>query len=305
MTVTNGRTRSLWLNAMVAAVGVSLGFAAVALPRVLADHDDQAERANPRVGLGDVADSRRDAGASVLTNTGDAEPAGAPGSSPDAAVEQFLAAEIAGDFAASYGLLSAADRRDLGSRAEWTTAHGHLPQLTAYVLGTVDAGPARAEVAAALELEPELDEIVGLVPARADATWVAVLEDGGWRVAFSESSLAPRYPPEDDALVAVRSWLGPARDCRQGEEYPGGLLGAEDLARRLCQKSGEVNVGAVEPLDPGSRAQPFLAAFGPEVFSWARVVPVAAPDQLEVVLAPVGERWLVLGVVEPSPGSST
>jgi hypothetical protein len=34
-------------------------------------------------------------------------------------------------------------------------------------------------------------------------------------------------------------------------------------------------------------------------------VPVAAPRQLEVVLAPEGERWLVLGVVEPSPGSST
>lgn len=293
------------MHAMVVVLGIALGFAAVALPRILDDRDDRTGRANPRVGLGDVADSRRQAGASVLTDAAEAEPAGAPASTPFAAVEQFLTAEAAGDFATSYGLLSAADRRALGSPAEWTTAHGHLPRITAYTLGAVDAGPARAEVAAGVELEAELDEIVGLVPAKADATWVAGAEDGGWRVAFAESTLVPRYPPEEDARAAVADWVAARRECRHGDEYAGGLLGSPDLARGLCRTKGEIELGAVAPLDPGSGAQPFLAAFGPEVFSWARVVPVAAPGPLEVVLAPVGERWLVLGVVEPSPGNST
>ncbi|MGQ0803798.1 MAG: hypothetical protein ACT4PI_08045 [Actinomycetota bacterium] len=284
---------------------LAVGFAAVALPRALADRGQGAGRANPRVGLGDLADSRSVAAGNVLADTGEPEPPTAAAPTPQAAVEQFLAAEAGGDFATSYGLLSAADRGQVGSRSEWTTAHGHLPTITNFEIGALDAGAARAEVATSLTLVPELDEIVGLVPARADATWVALAEDGGWRVAFEESSLVPRYPSEDDAPSAARDWAADRRDCRRGDQYRGGLLGADALARDLCRAEGDITVGAAAALDPGAGAQPFLAAFGPEVFSWARVVSVTTPRVLNVVLAPVGERWLVVGVVEPSPGGSS
>ena len=302
--MTTGRARTLGLNSLLVLLGLALGYAAVVVPGVLADGDDATTRSNPRVGLGDLADSRSPNGASVLTDSGAPEPGGPAAPTPAAAVEQFLAAEVAGDFATSYGFLSAADRDDLGSRAEWTSAHGQLPRITGYTVATVASGMDRTEVATALELDAGLDEIVGLVPARADATWVAVAEDGGWRVAFAQSALTPRYPADFDAPAAVENWVAARRDCRRGDQYRDGLLGSDDLARTLCRAEGRVAAGPVAPLDPSAEAQPFLAAFGPEVFSWARVVPVDAPDPFQVVVAPVDERWLVIGVLDSSPGSS-
>jgi hypothetical protein len=42
------------------------------------------------------------------------------------------------------------------------------------------------------------------------------------------------------------------------------------------------------------------AAFGPDVYAWARRVPVTGPVALDLFLAPVGERWLVVGAGEAS-----
>jgi hypothetical protein len=55
----------------------------------------------------------------------------------------------------------------------------------------------------------------------------------------------------------------------------------------------------VQPLPETSQDQPFLAAFGSAVHDWARVVTVDAPARLHVVVAPLGERWLVIGVLPP------
>ena len=50
------------------------------------------------------------------------------------------------------------------------------------------------------------------------------------------------------------------------------------------------------PLEDAADAAPFLAAFGPEVGIWARVVDVETPIALRLVLAPIGEQWRVVGV---------
>jgi hypothetical protein len=53
----------------------------------------------------------------------------------------------------------------------------------------------------------------------------------------------------------------------------------------------------VRPLPETAQDQPFLAAFGSAVHDWARVVRLDAPVRMDVVVAPVGERWLVVGVL--------
>ena len=64
-----------------------------------------------------------------------------------------------------------------------------------------------------------------------------------------------------------------------------------------------MTVGAPTDLLDDAGVSAVTAAFGPDVYAWARVVPVTAPERLELVLAPVGERWLVIGIREASPGS--
>jgi hypothetical protein len=172
-------------------------------------------------------------------------------------------------------------------------------------LGAASGDGSRVEVQSEVTFEPILDETRGLVPARADAAWIAVAEDSGWRVARSESRLTPQYPDANGAVSATEGWLQARLACRAGAEYDGGLVGAAGPIAALCDARGRVEVGAVTNLDPGVGVEPFLAAFGPEVVSWARVVPVASPVSLAVVLAPVADRWIVIGTLESLPGGSS
>jgi hypothetical protein len=254
--------------------------------------------------LSDLADAR-DPTTPAANGSTDVEPAGTPASTPVDAVQSFLAAEIRADYAESYGLLSAPDRAEVGSRSEWEAAHGQLPIVTGVTLGVVTGDGTRAEVEAEVTFEPALDETRGLVPARAHGVWVAVAEDGGWRVAHSERRLLPQYPDGNGAVTAAETWAQVRTECRAGDEYDGGLLGATGPVMALCGAPGPVDAGAVSNLEPGVGVEPFLAAFGPEVLSWARVVPLAGPVPLAVVLAPVADRWVVVGALDSLPGGSS
>jgi hypothetical protein len=228
------------------------------------------------------------------------EPPGPAAASPSAAVASFLEREIEQDYAGSYGFLSAADRLDAPSRAAWVAMHGELPRVLASRIGVATERGDHADVAVALDLEPQLGPVSGLVPARADATFVAVAEDGGWRVAFARTTLVPRYPSDAAAVPAVRDWVLARRRCQPAGEYTSGLIGAATRAGSLCRARGAVRVGTPRPLPDSALDQPFLAAFGSQVHEWARVVPVGAPRHMAVVVAPVGERWLVVGVLQAS-----
>jgi hypothetical protein len=219
-----------------------------------------------------------------------------------AAVESFLTAEAAGRHESSYGLLSAPDRDRVGSRAAWAAAHVNLPPVTGYAveaLQTMDADT--AAVVTRTALRTGLDEVVGLVPARAVGRWVAVREDGGWRVAYGRSRLEPQYPAEAQAGDAARAWVAARQACRRAAEWDGGLVGSDRAARRLCRTRGAVAVGRPTPLpDDDPSATALTAAFGPDVYAWARRVPVTEPRALDLVVAPVGEQWLVVGATEAS-----
>jgi hypothetical protein len=290
--------------AIVACCG-AVGFLVAAAPRfVNTDDGSDGSGANPRIALSDLSDVR-DPAASAANGSTDVEPAGPPAPTPVDAVQSFLAAEIRADHGVSYGLLSAADRAEVGSRPEWEAAHGQLPIVTGVTLGGATGDGTRAEVEAEVSFDPALDETRGLVPARAHGVWVAVAEDGGWRVANSERRLLPQYPDGSGAVTAAETWAQVRTECRAGDEYDGGLLGATGPVKAICGASGPVEAGAVSNLEPGVGVEPFLAAFGPEVLSWARVVRLASPVPVAVVLAPVADRWVVVGALDSVPGGSS
>ncbi len=298
-----------WRRDAAIALGCgALGFAAVAGIRIARDGGGDAARTNPRVALSDLAEAR-DRSREVIFDTVEGELPGPPAPTPHTAVDTFLRAETIRDYDASFGLLSAADRADVGSHAEWELVHGELPTLSGFELGATRVDGSRAEVDSRVTYEATLDETRGLVPARARATWVAVQEDGGWRVAHAESSLEPEYLDEQGAVQAAEQWVSARRACQARGEYAGGLVGSRRPVDALCRAKGRakgpVLTGAVGRLDPAAGVEPFLAAFGPEVLSWARVVPVTDPAPLAVVLAPVGEQWLVVGALESSPEGSS
>jgi hypothetical protein len=66
----------------------------------------------------------------------------------------------------------------------------------------------------------------------------------------------------------------------------------------LCGTEGDVVIGQPLQLDELD-AEPFRNLFGADVTTWARVVPVSDPVPMRAVVAPVGNQWLVMGVLAP------
>jgi hypothetical protein len=223
------------------------------------------------------------------------EPPGPAAPTPDDAVQRFVAAEIAGDYAASWALLATDTRASLGVVAEWTRRHAQLPHLLSFRAEGTDGD----RVVGTATLRPELNEVVGAVPERATVTWTAVAEDGGWRVAFNETRIVPEWPDDASAPAAVTRWVESHQRCEDpgALEYRAGLVGVAGLAERLCDASGETRVGRAVVL--GTRPDPasVLAAFGPGADQWARTVELTGPVEAYAVVAPLGEEWVVIGLL--------
>jgi len=218
-----------------------------------------------------------------------------PGSAAEA-VTAFLDAEVAGDTEASFPHLSADDRGEHVDAAGWLEDHADLWTPRAYRLtGVAEAADGTATATAAVELEPRIDEFVGLVPARATLTVPLVQEDGGWRVAFSEGEYEPAYPDEGGAVDAVRSWAEARTRCGTAAQWDADLLDSPYLADSLCGAAGELRLGRPDTLDALDDAGPYLDDFGSRVADWARVVPVEGPVPLDAVAAPLGDTWVVIG----------
>ncbi|CAN5187715.1 hypothetical protein BH24ACT1_BH24ACT1_13310 [soil metagenome] len=227
-------------------------------------------------------------------------PPGADASDPRVAVESFLDAEVRRDFTVSFGFLSAATRARYGSPERWIASHADvLPPVRGYeieeVVGRTDDG-GQAEVAALVTFEPSLDQVVGLVPERSRVTWVTAADGESWGVDLDTSTFEPLYPPQEEASGAVREWAEAHQGCGPAPSWDGNLVGSPALAEGLCGADGEVQVGDATPLAQ-VEAGPVLNAFGPEAADWARVVPVIAPLALRAVVAPIGQQWLVIGVL--------
>jgi hypothetical protein len=221
---------------------------------------------------------------------------GAPAASPRAAVEQFLAAEVARDFDTSYGLLAEVQRASHGSAAAWRNAHADFFPVTGFEI----IGAEGQTVTADVRYRSSLDEVVGLVPARATVEWPTLEEGGGWVVDFDAARLEPVYPDDAGAVEAALEWAAALRACGEPLQYDGALVATADLrrlAQSLCDQDTPVTVeGPAQPLDEFAAA-PFVSAFGTAALSWGRSVDLSGPVELTVVLAPIEDRWVVVGLL--------
>jgi hypothetical protein len=220
-------------------------------------------------------------------------------------VERFLRGEIARDDRLAYAQLSAADRITYPTVNTWTHHEAESAQLLGANIVSIVQDRDAADVNAQLRQHASLDEIQGLVAAAAHARFHVVRQDGGWRVDLLDSRIVLDYLSDRNAPAAALAWTQSRTSCAQTPafQWRDGLYGdgADLAAAQLCGRKGVVHVDGARPLDDNDSYTPLLAAFGPDVGVWARVVPVRAPSAINLVLAPVGERWLVIGVLGSSP----
>ena len=217
------------------------------------------------------------------------------------AVSGFLAAEARGDYAASFAFLSLADRRAFDGPAGWVAAHAGLLPVTGFRIQSVERSGDAARVHTRLRLRAGLNEVAGLVPGRAEAMWTLLRENGGWRVAVQRTVVRPRWPADRLAPEAVSDWVR-----RRGVCAPGAadlLYGETAVAAPLCDApaTGLAVASRARRLDDDVDAQPFVAAFGVEATERLRTVEITAPAPLRAVVAPLGDRWRVVGLLRARP----
>lgn len=291
-------TRSSWLrDAAIVIGGLLIGLALPLSGRIIDGIRDDDRGAAPPAASSIDTDGAASAQATDELVGADVEPT--PAGTPVDAVRLLLEAEISGDHGRSFGLLAESNRASYGSVAAWRAAHADFFPVVAFeVTGERSAGDV-VEVVTDVSFRSSIDEVVGLVPARAEMVWPVVDERGGWLVDFDGAEVTPRFPPDADALRAVHDWASTRQACERATEYSAGLVGVGSFADRLCGSQGRIVVGStVESLDPADAA-PFVSAFGPDAETWARTVSLRGPVPLIVVVVPVDDRWLVVGVVEP------
>jgi hypothetical protein len=262
-------------------------------------------------GLGGAGRADRAASVQRLDLPAGAAPAAAPAADPAAvpvragtaraAVRRFLQAGAGGDLAVAYGLLDRAGLKRYPSLARFTRAQADRPEVTAVRAGSAGrTGDGTAEVTATLSHPAAIDPFAGLVPARTVEVWRASRQDGRWRVAAEPVSVRAELPGAGRAPEAVTAWvqrlLGCDRQGAAGLQAGPGLYGPADLAELPCRKRGRWTVAAPEGFDAAVEPEAYVAAFGPEVGSWARLVPVQGPGtRFSVVVGPLGDAWRVLG----------
>jgi hypothetical protein len=281
-------------------IGVGLVGIAVGVGATLAAHSlgGTAERAAsvrrldlPADGVAPAAQAPGEATASAPVRAGSAR----------AAVRRFLEAGADGELAVAYGLLDRAGRQRHPSLARFERAQADRAPVTAVKVGRErKTGEARAEVSVTLAHPPAIDPFAGLVPARTVELWRASRQDGRWRVAADPVSVRADLPGDERAGEAVTAWVQRLLGCdRQGAaslQVGPELYGPADLAERPCQERGRWTVAAPEGFDAAVEPEAYVAAFGAEVGSWARLVPVKGPrTRFGVVVGPLGDAWRVLG----------
>jgi len=244
-----------------------------------------------------------------------------PQATPTAAVSAYLSAEINLDFDASFALLDEADRAKVGDVTAWAAQQPDRPTYRTFsVLSTSATGV----VTTTVDLVPRLDEAIGFVPATAQVGWVTTASAAGYTVAASKAAVTPILPADAGSVTTAISWANDiANGVAPGDvQYDGSLLGQPELVEQLAtlgagsgSSAGSGNaagsgssagsgstavfssVGSPISIEDWPAATTVTNAFGAGAFDWARVVSLQGPKNLDVVLAPLGDRWQVVGVI--------
>jgi hypothetical protein len=287
----------------VVAAGLALGMGGIA---VLHAHDTPAYHPQPasirQFAFPTVAPGEAPAGV-VGQPEAPAAPEVEPADAP-AALTAVLQALSAGAADRAYPLLDAASRTRYPSVAAWTNAQANLVQPVTFELGASRPSadrPDTVDIDVAATHRPSLDPFRGLVPGRSRSVWEVRREAAGWRVGAEPVTFKPVLPADAAAGPVVQDWVTRLAACDTAGaaslQVGASLYGPAGLVRAPCDQHGTWTAGGAEGLDHTSDPKAFLAAFGPEVGAWARLVPVQGPGtRFLAAVAPMGDGWQVMGV---------
>ncbi len=230
------------------------------------------------------------------------------------AIDRFLLAEIDDNAEDSLALLAPTDRQTIRTINSWERTRrnriGRLVSFSPIELEIADSG--RTAIATTtLELVPSLDPINGLTPPSASAEWHLV-DDEGWRVDLGASVITPDYLvalTAADAEAAARAWMAGDAACAPLDAAGDRATfrsSVPALTEALCSSSSsssaspnsDIVVGPPIELSSVKAAEGLTASFGSSIPDWAVVVPLYAPLAADLVLAPVGDQWIVIDVLE-------
>ncbi len=209
----------------------------------------------------------------------------------------FLDAIVKRDASTAFRLLAKKDRNFFGSPEQFGAELSRAaPWLAARFTTT------GSTLVATVHRAPELDDALGLITADSTVTLSAVDEAGVWHIDW-RNRIASAEPTLSDARATgdVLRWARARQACRPvaGLEHETGLAGVAGFAPALCGTKGAASVGDVASLEELEDPGPFIDAFGGDVMRWGRVVTLRAPIDMRVVVAPVGDRWVVVGLDRP------
>ncbi len=230
--------------------------------------------------------------------------------SPTAAAEEFGDAVVTGRIVDAFSLLPDIEQERIGSATRFADI---LRREPAWLSAAVDAKASEGPDVPALRVDqaPTIDEIRGVVGPTAIVNLPARKDESGWKVSWERRTITQRYAaPEGRVSDDVVAWAA----ARQGScassgntprtspvgEYGGGLLGAVGLADALCTTRGAASVASVGDIYTLDDPQALLDAYGSGAYQWARIVTLSAPHEMHVIAAPIGDRWVVVGLAPVS-----
>jgi hypothetical protein len=227
-------------------------------------------------------------------------------STPGEALTTFLQAQIDAHAGAAYALITTDSRRRFPSLSTWET--GVVDRLVPATFTLGEARVAEVDNGQAVDIDvnathaPALDTFSGLVPGRARETWRVWRENDHWRVDPEPVRAVPVLPLDQAAHDVVRAWVARMEACDDAGartlQVSGLLYGPIQLGRSPCKEQGAWQVGDTTRFDAAPDNGTYVAAFGPGVGSWGRLVPVKGPrSHFFAAVGPLGDDWRVIGVL--------
>jgi len=224
-----------------------------------------------------------------------------------AALEAFLQAEADGRADAAHALLTDEAKRSEGPAPAWQASRPDRLVPVAFQVTAERPTAEGVDFEVAATHTPVINPFVGFVPSRTQERWRVLRQQGDrWRVEPSPASVRPLLPAEGPAPDVAHGWLQRLAACDGAGAKPfqvGPVVyGPLDLLGAPCQEGGTWTTAAPVSLDRGEDPKELVAAFGPDVGRFVRLVPAQGPKtSVMVAVAPLGEDWRVLGVLAAPP----
>ncbi len=217
------------------------------------------------------------------------------------AVSSLIDSVIAGEFETTFSLLTPNEQRRAGSSQRLAAELGPLGWKS-YAVTATAAGSVTAEIVQS----PRVSDIDGVISPTATVIVPVVADASGFTLTWSRRVVMAHHPErsaqsDTEVSQAAIQWAQAAQQCSAAPlEYFGGLIGVTGLADQLCRATGTPTVESVGDLDSLDEPQPVIDGFGSSSATWARIVHLTAPVAMNVVLAPDGDRWMVIAIACPS-----